>query len=175
MSVFDPEQLITAQKANAAALSAMTNQAFEGLQRLIKLNMQAARSVLGESEAYWQGALSCKTPEEFLAWRTNSMQPAAQHALSYSRQLYDIASDSQVEWITAATAQYQHHSRTIQTLVDNLAKDAPARPEAAVAMVKSAFSTASDACETLRKAAEQAVQVAKGNLAAIASVDAKVG
>ncbi|KAE8761130.1 TIGR01841 family phasin [Paraburkholderia madseniana] len=162
MSVFDPEQLIAVQKANSATLFALTNQAFERFQRLVQLNLQTVQSALAKSEAYWLEAQSVKTPEEFLAWRTNLMQPAAEQALSYGRQLCDIASGIQAEWMNAATAQYEHHSRTTQTLVDNLAKNAPAGTEIATAMTKSVFSTASSAGEMVRKAAAQAIEAAKG-------------
>ena len=40
MSVFDPEQLIASQKANAVTLFALTNQAFGGFQKLIEVVMR---------------------------------------------------------------------------------------------------------------------------------------
>jgi phasin family protein len=175
MSVFDPDQLTASQKANAVTLFALTNQTFEGFQKLIELNIQVVRSALAESEAYWREALSCKTPEEFLAWRTNLMQPAAERALSYSRQLADIGSSAYAEWGNAVRMQYDHHTSAAQTLVENVARNAPAGTEVATAMLQSVFSTANNACDTARKATEHAIELAKGNVAATAAAAAKTG
>ena len=175
MSVFDPEQLIASQKANAVTLFALTNQAFGGFQKLIELNIQTVRSALAESETYWREASSCKTPEEFLGWRTNLMQPAAEQALSYSRQLADIGSSAYAEWMNAVRVQYEHYTGTAQTLVENLARNAPVGTEVATAMLQSAFSTVNNACHTARKAAEHAIERAKGNFAATAAPATKTG
>jgi phasin family protein len=162
MSVFEPDQLIESQKSNTATLFALTNQAFESFQRLVELNLQTVRSALAESETYWREALSCKTPEEFLAWRTSLMQPAAEQALSYSRQLCDIVTGTQAEWTKVVQTQYEHQNHTARTLVDNLVKNAPAGTEVATAVLKSAFSTSINAGETVHKAAAQAIEAAKG-------------
>jgi phasin family protein len=155
MSLFTPEQLIASHKANTAALFTLTNQAFDGFSKLVELNIQAVRSALTERATYWREALSCKTPEEFLAWRTNLMQPASEQALSYSRQLADIGSSAYAGWVNAVRVQYEQHIITAQTLVDNLAKDAPAGSEVATTMLKSAFLTFSHACDIARRAVEQ--------------------
>jgi phasin family protein len=175
MSVFDPEQLTSSQKANAAILFALTNQAFECFQKLTELNIKSVRSALAESEMYWREVLSCKTPEEFLAWRTNLMQPAAEQALSYSHQLADIGSSAYAEWVNAVGVHYEHYTGTAQTLVENVARNAPAGTEVATAMLQSAFSTANNACDTARKAAEHAIELAKGNFPAAAAKTGQPG
>ena len=43
MSVFAPEQFVAIQQANVASLFALTNQAFQGFQRLVELNLQVAK------------------------------------------------------------------------------------------------------------------------------------
>lgn len=177
MSLFTPEHLIASHKANTAALFILTNQAFDGFSKLVELNLQAVRVTLAESGANLQEALSSKTPEEFLAWRTNLMQPAAEQVLSYGRQLADIGSSLYAEWMNAVRVQYEHHTSTAQTLVDNIARNAPANApagtEVATAMLQSAFSTVSNACDTARKATEQAIELAKGNFAATTAATSK--
>jgi phasin family protein len=162
MSVFEPDQLIASQKSNAAALFALTNQAFGSFQRLVELNLQTVQSALAKSEAYWQEALSVKTPEEYITRQTKLLQPAAGQSVSYSGQLYDIVSNTQAEWTKVAQAQYEHQHRTARTLLDNLVKNAPAGTEVATAVLKSAFSTSINAGETVRKAAAQAIEAANG-------------
>jgi phasin family protein len=177
MSVFEPEQLFASNKVNAATLFALTNQAFEGFHRLVELNLQTVRSALVESEAHWQELLSMsgKSPEVFLTWQAGLMQPAAGKALAYSRQLYGIASSTQAELTKVVQAQSEHHNRANRTLVDNVVSNVPAGTEVATAMLKSAFSTASNAYETMRIAADHAIELAKGNFAATAADVTKIG
>jgi phasin family protein len=176
MSVFAPEQLVAAHRANVDTLFALTNQAFQGFQRLVELNLQVARSALAEGgDNNWQQALSGKTPMELLTRQASSAQPAAGKALAYTRHLYDIASDTQSEFAKVAQAQYEQHRSNTQTLVDNFVRNAPAGAEVTSAALKSAFSAADTACETVRKAAEQAIEVAKSNFAATAAAASKAG
>jgi phasin family protein len=170
MSVFEPEQLIASQKINAVTLFGLTIQAFEGFQQLIELNIQTVRSALAESETYWRDALSCKTPEEFLAWRTNLMRPAAEQALFCSRELADIGSSAYAEWLNAVSVQSEQHASTAHTLAGSAARNAPTGTEVVPALLRSAFSIVNDACDTARKAAENAIERAKGNFASTTSL-----
>jgi phasin family protein len=175
MSVFTPEQLTSAQQGNVAALFALTNQAFLGIQKLSELNLQAVKSALAEGEANWQAALSGKTPETLFASQVNATQPVAEKVLSYSRHLYEIASSTQAELAKVLQTQYEQHNSNAQSLVEGFAKNAPAGSEAAVTALKSAFSTASLTYETVRKAATQAVEVAQSNFAAATATASKAG
>jgi len=165
MSVFHP-QLLVAAKTNTATLFALTNQPFEGFEKLIELNIQALRSALTESETYWREALSCNAPEEFLAQRTGLMQSAAEQALAYSHQLAEIVFKPYADWVKAVGIQYENYTSTAQSLVEKGAGNVPAGTEIATSMMKSVFSTASSPSETVRKAAEQVIEAAKNTRAA---------
>ncbi|WP_051377020.1 phasin family protein [Paraburkholderia dilworthii] len=167
MSIFEPDQFIASQTDNAVTLFALTNTTFESFQRLIELNLQTIHSALATSEAYWHEALSVKTPEEYLTWQAGLIQPAAEQALSYSRQLYDIASNAKAELTKVAEAHYEHANLTARTLADNLVKNAPAGTEPTTTVLESTFPTSLHARETVRKAAKQAIETAKGPRTAI--------
>ncbi|MFM0620159.1 TIGR01841 family phasin [Paraburkholderia nemoris] len=175
MSVFDAEQLIASQKINAVTLFGFTNQAFEGFQQLIELNIQTVRSALAKSETYWRDALSCKTPEEFLAWRTDLMRPAAEQALFCSRELADIGSSAYAEWLNAVSVQSGQYTSIAHTLVESAARNAPTGTEVVPALLRSAFSVVNDARDAARKAAENAIERAKGNFASTTVAAGKTG
>ncbi|MFP3748214.1 phasin family protein, partial [Achromobacter sp. SIMBA_011] len=44
MSLLTPEQFVAAQKANLETLFGLTGKAFEGVEKLVELNLQAVRS-----------------------------------------------------------------------------------------------------------------------------------
>ena len=54
---FTPEQLMAAQKANVETLFGLTTKAFEGVEKLVELNLQVARATLGEAAETTNAAL----------------------------------------------------------------------------------------------------------------------
>ena len=85
------EQVIAAQKANVETLFGLTNKAFEGVEKIVELNLQVARAAIGEAAANTKAALSAKDAQEFLTLQAALLQPSAEKAAAYGRHLYDIA------------------------------------------------------------------------------------
>jgi phasin family protein len=164
-----PEQFAAANKAQLESLVALTQQAFKGIEALVELNMQAARSTLEETAEKAKAALGVKDPQEFLQLQASLLQPAQEKAVAYGRQVADIAAATQAEVSKLAESQLQQAQSQIQSLMDAAAKNAPAGSENAVAMVKTAMANATNAFESVQKAAKQAVSVAETNLKTLAS------
>jgi phasin family protein len=160
------EQVFAAHKANVETLFGLTNKAFEGVEKLVELNMQVAKTALSEAADTTTAALSVKDAQELLALQAALLQPSAEKAASYSRHLYDIASSTGAEVAKAAEAQFAEVQQKFSTLVDSAAKNAPAGTENAVALVKSAVAAANNAFESVHKATKQAVEVAEANFQA---------
>jgi phasin family protein len=173
MTLLTPEQITAASKAQFDTLFGLTNKAFEGMEKLLELNLQVVKSSLAESQENTQRALSVKDAQEFVALQASLTQPVAEKALSYGRHLYEIASATQAEFARVAEAQYEEQNRKVQTLVDNVAKNAPAGSETAVAVMKSAIAAANTTYETVHKATKQAVEIAESNFNAAASAASK--
>ncbi|ALK31332.1 phasin family protein [Burkholderia plantarii] len=173
MSLLTPEQIAAAQKANLESLFGLTTKAFESVEKLIELNVQVVKSTLAESQENAQRALSVKDAQELIALQASFAQPIAEKVLAYGRHLYDIASTTQAEFAKVAEAQYQEQNLKVQALVDNVAKNAPAGSETAVAALKSAINAANTTYETVQKATKQAVEIAESNFNAAAAVATK--
>src|SRR5580700_2473933 len=173
MTLLTPEQFAAAQKANLETLFGLTTKAFEGVEKLVELNLQVVKSTLAESQENAQRALSAKGPQELLALQASLAQPVAEKALSYGRHLYEIASATQAEFARVAESQYEEQNRKVQALVDNVAKNAPAGSETAVAVMKSAITAANTTYETVHKASKQAVEIAESNFNAAATAATK--
>jgi phasin family protein len=173
MTLLTPEQFAAAQKANLEALFGLTNKAFEGIEKLVELNLQVVKSTIAEGQETAQRALSVKDPQEMLALQASTAQPMAEKVLSYGRHVYEIASATQAEFARVAEAQFEEQNRKVQTLVDNISKNAPAGSETAVAVMKSAISAANTTYETVHKATKQAVEIAESNFNAAATAAQK--
>jgi len=167
------EQIFAAQKANVETLFGLTNKAFEGVEKLVELNLAVAKTALGEAAETTQAALSVKDAQELLALQSTLLQPTADKAAAYSRHLYEIASSTNAEVVKAAEGQLADMQVKFANVIDTASKNAPAGTENAVALVKSAVAAATNAFESVQKAAKQAAEVAEANFQAATEVAAK--
>ena len=162
-----PEQIAASHKANVETLFGLTAKAFEGMEKLVELNLSAAKAALDESASNTQSALSVKDAQELVAMQANLFQPLAEKTAAYSRHLYDIASGTSNEFTKAFESQAAAAQKQFATLVDTAAQNAPAGSEQAVAMMKGAVTAANTAFESVQKAVKQATDLAESNLASV--------
>ncbi|MFT3821710.1 MAG: TIGR01841 family phasin [Rubrivivax sp.] len=170
---FTPDQLLAVQKANVETLFGLTNKAFEGVERLVELNLQVAKTALDEVAEATKAALSVKDAQELLALQASLLQPSAEKAAAYSRHVYDILAGTNAEVARVAEAQIADAQKKVLAAVDTAVKNAPAGTENAVALVKSAVAAANNAYESVHKAAKQAAEVAESNFQAMTSTAVK--
>ncbi|RQP25765.1 phasin family protein [Piscinibacter terrae] len=167
------EQFAAAQKANVETLFGLTNKAFEGVEKLVELNLQVAKAALGEAAETTRAILSVKDAQELLSLQAGLLQPTAEKAAAYSRHLYDIAAATNAEVSKVAEQTAAEAQAKFMNVVDTAVKNAPAGTENAVALVKSAVAAANNAYETVHKAAKQAADVAEANFQAVTSTAVK--
>ncbi len=170
---FTPDQLLAAQRANVETLVGLTNKAFEGVEKLVELNMQVAKTALNEAAEATMAAMSVKDAQELLALQASLLQPSAEKAAAYSRHVYDIFAATNAELTAAAEAQVADAQKKVLASVDTAVKNAPAGTENAVALVKSAVAAANNAFESVHKAAKQAAEVAESNFQAMTTTAVK--
>lgn len=165
-----PEQFSSATKANLEAqfalFSSLTNKAFESVEKIVELNLTAAKATLEESSASAKQLLSAKDPQEFFALTAAQAQPSTEKALAYSRNLAAITTGVQAEFTKAAETQIAETNRKVISLVDEVSKNAPAGSENAVAFLKSAIGNANAGYEQFSKTSKQAVESIESNVTA---------
>ena len=167
------EQLLATQKTQLDTLFDLTSKAFEGVERLVELNLQVAKASLGEVAETAKASFSVKDAQELLALQASLVQPAAEKAAAYSRHLYDIAVATGSEVTKVAEAQLADAQAKFVTAFDGAVKNAPAGTESAAALVKSAIAAASNAMESVQKATKQAADVAEANFQAMTNTAVK--
>lgn len=167
------EQVLAAQKTNIETLLGLTTKAFEGVEKLVELNLQVAKAAWSEAAENTKAALSVKDAQELLALQASLLQPTAEKAAAYGRHVYDIAAGTNADISRVAEAQAADAQKKFLAVVDNAVKNAPAGTENAVALVKSAVAAANNAYESVHKAAKQAADVAEANFQAISATAVK--
>jgi phasin family protein len=166
------DQLLAAQRANLETLFGLTAKAFEGVEKLVELNVTASRAALNEAADTAQSILSVKDAQELLALQASLFQPLAEKTAAYNRHLYDIASATSAEFSRTFEGQLAESQKKFLAVVDNAAKNAPAGSETAVAVFKSAVAAGNNALESVQKAVKQAAEVAEANFNAVANTAA---
>jgi phasin family protein len=169
------EQMMAAQKAQVETLFGLSAKAFEGVEKLVELNMTASKAALAEAAETAESMLSVKDAQELLALQAALFQPLAEKTAAYTRHVYDIGSSTGAEFGKTFESQLTDAQKKFLAVVDNAAKNAPAGSETAVAVFKSAVAAGNNALESVQKAVKQATDVAEANFNAVASTAVNAG
>jgi phasin family protein len=165
MTLSSPEQVAVA-KANFDAFFGLAGKVFEGVEKLVALNLQVIRSTLAEAQENLTKVPGTPEPQQWFALQAGFIGPFAEKSLSYSRQVFDIASTTQTEVTQLAQTQYERYNNRVQALVEEAAKNSPAGSEAAIAASTTLY-------ETLQKTGQQAVQAVESNFDAVTATASK--
>lgn len=163
------EQIMASYKANIETLFGLTQKAFEGVEKLVELNVQATKAALAETANHTQAVMGVKDAQELLALQASMVQPLAEKTAAYSRHLYDIASAANADLSKTFEGQATDAQKKFVGLVDSASQNAPAGSEAAVAVMKSAVAAATNAYESVQKAVKQASDMAESNFNTVAA------
>jgi phasin family protein len=168
------EQVMASHKANVESMFGLTSKAFEGVEKLMELNLTATKTALSEVAGQTQTLMGAKDPQELVALQTAMFQPLAEKSVAYNRHLYDIATSTSAEFSKVFESQVADMQGKVSGLVDNMSKNAPAGSESAVAVMKSAVAATSNAMESVQKSVKQVTDMVESNFNAVASHAANV-
>ena len=163
------EQVMASQKATIETLLGLSSKAFEGVEKIVELNMSATKVVMAESAEHAKAILSVKDAQELISLQSGLLQPLAEKSAAYSRHLYDITTGTTTEFTKALEVQTADAQKKLMVLVEEVTKNAPAGSETAVSVMKNAVSAANSALESVQKTVRQATEAAESNFNAVAA------
>ncbi|MFO1285034.1 MAG: phasin family protein [Burkholderiales bacterium] len=168
------EQFAELNKANVAHATKLAALSIENAEKLFKLNLNATKAAFAQSVEGAQAAATVKDVQELFALRTKFAESGVQSALSYSRTLYDLASEAQAGYSTIAEEAWANYTKGVASLVDKASKSAPAGSDVAVNALKSTFAASTAAFDQFQKATKQVVNLADASVRAAAANATKV-
>jgi phasin family protein len=161
------EQFIHAARTSLttqlSALTALTSNALESMEKVMDLNLSVAKASLQDSAVTTRELLFAKDPQEFVSLAVAQAQPTVVKAVAYSRHLAGIAAAGKTEFSRAVEEQMAEAKRKVSALVDEACKGAPVGSENAIAIMKSAITNASTGYEQFTKGAKQAADALEAN------------
>lgn len=164
-----PEQLIAMNKANIESAMRFAGVAIEGAERMIDLQMKAAKTAFADGIESAKALAAVKDFQQFAALKDTLAQPSMEKATAYAKSVYDLTSETQAEFSKLVEAQVADFNKEVVTTLDKMVKSAPAGSEVGVAAVKSAIAAVNSAYDNLSKVGKQFAQASQANLEAAAS------
>jgi phasin family protein len=170
--MFTPDQFIAAQKSNVETLYGLTQKAFEGVEKLVALNLQASKAALEEAT---DAALSVKDPQQLFVPQGDLLQPAADKATAYGREVYEIVAQVNAEVSKFAEDTVAQVRKEWLAAIDSAVKNAPSGSETAASLFKAGVVAANDAFDGVQRIAKQASEAVEANVVALTPKAAKAG
>ena len=161
------EQFTATNKTNLDAVQGLATTSFAGLEKLVELNMAAAKALMTESFSHATNLMSAKDLQAAMALQTAMVSPLAEKTVSYSRHVYGIAVEAGAEFTKALEGKTAEAQKTFSQVVENVTKNAPAGTESAVAVLKSALTSSQNAIDSAQSSAKQALAMAESNMSAV--------
>ncbi|MCW5602950.1 MAG: phasin family protein [Burkholderiales bacterium] len=163
-----PEQLIALNKANMEVAMRFAGVALEGAEKMIDLQLKAAKTAFADSIENAKTLASVKDIQQFAALKDSLTQPSIEKATAYAKSVYDVASATQAEFGKLVEEQVADFNKQVVAGLDKLVKTAPAGSEVGVAALKSAIAAVNSSYDNLSKVAKQFTEATQSNMDAVA-------
>jgi phasin family protein len=161
-----PEQFVATNKENLDSFLAFAGIASASAEKLIDLQMKAAKALFADSVKNAQALASARDVQQFTELQTSIAQPAAEKATAYARSVYAVVAETQAEMTRFFEERVGEMNKTMVSALDKAAKSAPAGSDVAVAAVKSAVAAANQAYDAFSKASKQMTEATEATFTA---------
>lgn len=168
-----PDTLTTANKSAFATAETVLLSSFDAAERLAALNLNTTRIAFEDGLSAARSLVAAKSPNDFIALQTALVQPAAEKALAYFRNCYEIVAQGVEDAVKPFETQYAEINKAVGAALEKAAKSAPVGSEVAVAAVQSAIAAANSAYDNLNQATRKVVKITEANVAATTKAAAK--
>jgi phasin family protein len=167
------EQFAEFSKTNVAQATKFAALSMENAEKLVKFNLAATKAAIAQTVEGAHAASSVKDVQDLLALRTKLAEAQVQHAMGYSRHLYEIATEAQAGYSALAEEVIAVYTKGMATWVDKASKSAPAGSESAINAFKSTIAATTAVFDQFQKASNQVVSFADANVRRAAATATK--
>jgi phasin family protein len=161
------EQVVAAQKTQLGTAFGASATVFEGVEKLVRLNMQTARATLDEFAEATRAVLTVTHPQELLALQSAAVEPATAKWAGYAGQVYAIVAATGAQLRALAEQNAAEAQGKVVSAVEEALKNSPPGSDNASAFVKQAFAAANTAFENLQTTYRQMTDAADAQVETI--------
>lgn len=153
-------------QANVSNAIKLASFSIENAEKLVNLNINAAKLAIAQAVEGAQAAASVKDVQELLSLRTKLAEVGVQSATGYSRTLYELSSEAQAGFSALAEETWNAYTKGIASWVEKAGQSAPAGSDVAVNALKSTFAASTAAFDQFQKATKQVAEFADASVRA---------
>ncbi|HSC98683.1 MAG TPA: phasin family protein [Casimicrobiaceae bacterium] len=168
------EQFAEINQVNVSNAIKLASFSIENAEKLVQLNINAAKLAIAQAVEGAQAAASAKDVQELLALRAKLTEVGVQSATGYSRTLYELSSEAQAGFSALAEETWANYTKGVAAWVEKASQNAPAGSDVAVNALKSTFAASTAAFDQFQKATKQVVDLADASVRAAAANATKV-
>jgi phasin family protein len=161
-----PDQLVALNKANLEVAMKFAGVALQGAERLLDVQLRAARTALADSVENAKVIAGAKDIQQLSALKGTLAQPSIEKATAYAKSIYDVTAATQAEFGKLVEEQVSEFNKQVVTALDRMVKTAPAGSEVGVAALKSGISAVNAAYDNMSKIAKQFTEATQSNVEA---------
>src|SRR3970282_1544043 len=158
-----PEQLVAITKPNLEAAMKFAGVAFQGAERILDLQLKAARSAFADSVENAKTLAAVKDLQQLAALKDTMAQPTIEKATAYAKSVYDVATATQAEIGKLVEEQVAEFNKQVVAALDKMVKTAPAGSEVGIAALKSGIAAVNSAYDNVSKVAKQFTEATQSN------------
>lgn len=163
-----PEQLVAFNKANLEVAMKFAGVALQGAERILDLQLKAAKSAFADSVESAKTIASVKDLQQLAALKESLAQPSIEKATAYAKSVYDVTTATQAEMGKLVEEQISEFNKQVVTALDKMVKTAPAGSEVGIAALKSSIAAVNSAYDNVSKVAKQFAEATQSNIEAVA-------
>lgn len=163
-----PEHLLALNKANLEVAAKFAGVALQGAERILELQLKIAKNAFADTVENAKAIAAVKDVKELAALKDTLAKPSIEKATAYAKSIYDVTTATQAEFGKLVEEQIADFNKQFVTVLDKMAKNAPAGSEVGIAALKSGIAAANGAYENLSKVARQITEVTQSNIEAAA-------
>jgi len=146
--------------------TAMAGSMIESMEKLMGLNLQAAKASLDVSIGSAEQLMNTNDPQELMKLSSHQIQPHADIVLTYVRHLTSISSGTHKQLARITQAQVSETSREIMSLLDELGSGTPEGSQSSIGLLKSAIDNATSGYYQIVRSTQKAIEQMESTLSA---------
>jgi phasin family protein len=153
-------------RAAVDASARATRISMDSAERAVTVQLEYAKGVIKRATSNAHAVSQVKDVQDLLALRTRIAEAALENFISYSRNLYQVASEAQSEYSRLAEERMAGFQQAVAETVEQAAKASPAGGDVAAAAIKSQLAATTAAFDSFTKAARNLASYADAGVAA---------
>ena len=164
-----PEQLIAFNKANIETVLRFAGVALDGAERMMDLQIKAAKSALADGIQSARMLTSVRDFEQLAALKETVVQLSFEKASAYAKEVYDVATVTSADLNKLVEEQVSEFNKQVVAALDQIVKTAPAGSEVGIAAMKQTLAAVNSGFDNLTKVAKQFGEATQSNLEVVAN------